>query len=189
MGNAALAAVAKRGSEPLGAAPRDFFALEATDIAGRKLPFAELRGRHRAFIVTNVACKCGLTSDTYRQLVELHERYAAQGLAVLAFPCNQFGGQEPQPEAEIERYLKETFAVRFHLFSKVDVNGPNAHSVFRFLRAHSELAEPGADGEARVIPWNFAKFLLDAEGRVVGYFPPKVNPSEMEGEVRRLLNL
>lgn len=186
MGNAAVKLVSKTGTEAIKEAPAEFFALSATDITGKTLRFSTLRDQYRVFLLTNVACKCGLTGSQYTQLVELHNEYHDKGLAILAFPCNQFASQEPGTEADIEQHVREHYNAKFFLFSKVEVNGPNTHPVYRFLRSHSTL---GSADQAKKIPWNFAKFLVDVQGKVVAYEPPNSPPRALEPHIRELLGL
>ena len=104
----------------------------------------------------------------------------------MAFPSNQFYNQDPKSNQEIKEFVKERFGVTFHMFAKVNVNGPNTHPLFAYLRCNSELYDRSS-GKAKQIPWNFGKFLLDEEGKVVKYFNPTVSPLDMEEEIVELL--
>ncbi len=125
-----------------------------------------------AALVVNVASKCGLTPQ-YEALERIHERYAPQGFAVLGFPCNQFGEQEPGTSEEIATFCSTTYGVTFPIFAKIDVNGPDRHPLYR------ELTEvPDAEGEAGDIQWNFEKFLLSPGGEVAARFRPITDPED-----------
>lgn len=116
----------------------------------------------------------------YEQLSALHTEYHQQGLEILAFPCNQFGGQEPGNEQQIKEFVKK-YDVQFTMFSKVDVNGPNASPVFKYLKSQKrELL--GND-----IKWNFAKFLVSRDGRVVKRYAPNVNPKDIVPDIKNEL--
>ncbi|EAS02489.1 phospholipid hydroperoxide glutathione peroxidase (macronuclear) [Tetrahymena thermophila SB210] len=172
------------GSEQIQSEATSLYDLSANNINGENTPLKNFNNK-KAIIVVNVACQCGLTSDHYTQLVQLYKQYKSQGLEILGFPCNQFGAQEPWAESEILSYTQKTFNVEFPLFSKIDVNGENTHPVYKYLRRNSELFQNNA---ATKIPWNFAKFLVDGKtGKVVQYFSPKVNPVEMEQQIKQLL--
>lgn len=188
MGSLVLKALQKNKLEDVNNNLPGFFDAKVKDIRGKDVDFASFRGKYKAFLVVNVACACGLTSDNYTQLVQLYEKYGAQGLNVLGFPCNQFMGQESRNEADIEEYIKTNFHVEFPMFSKIDVNGPQTHPLFAFLRRNSPLFD-AQTGQARQVPWNFAKFLLNADGQVVGYYEPSKEPKEAEPQIRELLGL
>lgn len=143
----------------------------AKDIDGKDVPLEKYRG-HVAIIV-NVASECGLTASNYKELVELHEAYAeSKGLRILAFPCNQFGGQEPGNAKEIMCFIK-TKKVEFDMFEKIDVNGENAHPLWKFLK-HKQ---GGTLGE--FIKWNFTKFIIDKNGQPVERHAPSTNPKDL----------
>ena len=127
----------------------------------------------RAYLVVNVASKCGLTPQ-YTTLQELHSAYADQGLAVVAFPCNQFGGQEPGTNDEIQEFCSTTYNVTFPLFDKVDVNGPDRHALYAELTAVDDAE--GVDGD---IQWNFEKFVVGADGSIQR-FRPRTEPNAPE---------
>jgi glutathione peroxidase len=131
-------------------------------------------------LVVNTASQCGFTPQ-YQGLQELHRAYAARGFSVLGFPCDQFGNQEPGDDAEIAGFCERNFGVTFPLFSKVEVNGPDAHPVFRFLRS----AKGGLLGDR--IKWNFTKFLVAKDGRVLGRYAPTTKPEAIRGEIEELL--
>jgi glutathione peroxidase len=132
-------------------------------------------------LVVNTASKCGFTPQ-YEGLEALYRKYRAKGFAVLGFPCNQFGAQEPGDASEIAQFCSRTFDVTFPMFAKIDVNGPNAHPLFAFLKAE----EPGVLG-TEAIKWNFTKFLVDRNGAVVARFAPTTTPRELESDIEKLL--
>jgi glutathione peroxidase len=126
----------------------------------------------KTLLVVNVASKCGLTPQ-YEGLEKLHERFADQGFAVVGFPCNQFGGQEPGTAGEIAEFCSATYGVSFPMFEKIEVNGPGRHPVYQEL-----TAVPDASGEAGDIQWNFEKFLVRPDGTVAARFRPRTEPED-----------
>jgi glutathione peroxidase len=140
----------------------------ATTIDGTAKPLRDYAGT--ALLLVNVASQCGLTPQ-YAGLQQLHERYRDRGFAVLGFPCNQFGSQEPGSEGEIKTFCETRFGVTFPMFAKVDVNGAAAHPLYAFLT--SQATQPDGAGD---IQWNFAKFLVGKDGRVLARFPPTEKP-------------
>ena len=126
----------------------------------------------KTLLVVNVASKCGLTPQ-YEGLERLHKRFADQGFAVVGFPCNQFGGQEPGTADEIAEFCSATYGVSFPMFEKIEVNGPGRHPVYQEL-----TAVPDASGEAGDIQWNFEKFLLRPDGTVAARFRPRTEPED-----------
>jgi glutathione peroxidase len=153
--------------------------LELTRIDGATESMAVYRGR--VLLIVNVASRCGFTPQ-YAGLEALHRKYADRGFSVLGFPCNQFGRQEPGREDEIRRFCAETYDVTFPLFAKVDVNGPRAHPLYRYLKSERR----GVLGTS-AIKWNFTKFLVDGAGRVVARFGSAVPRARLDAEVARLL--
>jgi glutathione peroxidase len=151
----------------------DLLDLPVTTLQGKATTFGELAGG-RAALVVNVASKCGLTPQ-YTKLEALHAELAGRGFTVLGFPCNQFGGQEPGTAEEIEQFCSATYGVTFPMTAKIDVNGADRDPVYAAL-----TAVPDADGEAGDIQWNFEKFLVAADGRVVGRFRPRTEPDAPE---------
>ena len=139
----------------------------------------------RPALVVNVASRCGLTPQ-YATLEKLHESYADRGFTVVGVPCNQFGGQEPGTSDEIAEFCSATYGVTFPMTEKVEVNGPGRHPAYDVLTATSD-----ADGDSGDVQWNFEKFLLDAEGRVVGRYRPQTQPDDkrivdtIEGLIRQ----
>jgi len=150
----------------------------ARSIDGREVALAEYAGQ--VVLVVNTASNCGFTPQ-YQGLQELHDRYAGRGFTVLGFPCDQFGHQEPGDEAEISSFCERNFGVTFPLFAKVDVNGAGAHPLFAWLRSQRKGLLGGR------IKWNFTKFLLDHEGRVIGRYGPTTAPDRIAGDIEAAL--
>jgi glutathione peroxidase len=157
----------------------DFSALS---IDGNEIPLAQYNGK--ILVIVNTASQCGFTPQ-YAGLESLYQDYRDRGLVVLGFPCNQFGGQEPGSEAEIGQFCERNYGVSFPMFAKIEVNGPEAHPLFRFLKAE-QGGVLGAIG-MNAIKWNFTKFLVDAKGNVVGRFAPGVSPASLKPEIEKLL--
>ena len=137
--------------------------------------------RGKVLLIVNTASKCGFTPQ-YEGLEALHRDYAARGFEVLGFPCNQFGGQEPGDAAEIAKFCSLTYDVTFPVFAKVDVNGGDADPLFERLKADA----PGVLG-SKAIKWNFTKFLVDREGRVVDRYAPTTKPADIRADIEKLL--
>ena len=139
---------------------------------GQPTTLAEHKGK--AVLIVNVASKCGLTPQ-YTGLEKIHEQFADRGFAVLGFPCNQFGAQEPGSPEEIATFCSTTYGVTFPLYEKIDVNGEGRHPLYAELTAVND-----GEGKAGDIQWNFEKFLLSPEGEIVGRFRPLVEPEAPE---------
>lgn len=114
-------------------------------------------------MIVNVACKCGLAANNYKEMVELNNELESRGLQILAFPSSEFLNQQFKTEAEIKAYVKRHFNANFLIFEKTEINGEHPHPVYAYLRTHSQLYEPKSN-KAKVIPWNFAKFILNRNG-------------------------
>ena len=151
----------------------------ARTIDGREQSLREFEGK--VLLVVNVASKCGFTPQ-YTGLEALQRKLGAQGFAVLGFPCDQFGHQEPGDEAEIAKFCSLTYDVSFPLFAKVEVNGDGAHPLFRHLKSEA----PGVLG-TEGIKWNFTKFLVDRDGKVVRRYAPNDKPESLEKDIAALL--
>jgi glutathione peroxidase len=151
----------------------------AKSIDGNDVDLSSYRGK--VLLIVNVASACGFTPQ-YAGLEKLYDAYKDRGLVVLGFPCNQFGKQEPGPEAEIKTFCEARFGVTFPLFSKIDVNGATAHDLYKFLVAE----KPGFLGSKR-IKWNFTKFLIDREGRPLKRYAPQDKPESIEADIQRAL--
>ncbi|WP_421989295.1 glutathione peroxidase [Roseococcus sp.] len=151
----------------------------ARDITGAETPLERYRGQ--VLLIVNTASKCGFTPQ-YEGLETLHRELSGRGLAVLGFPCNQFGAQEPGDAAEIASFCKLTYDVDFPVFAKVEVNGPGAHPLFAWLKSEAR----GFLGSSS-IKWNFTKFLVDRQGRAVKRFGSSTKPQAIRGAIERLL--
>jgi glutathione peroxidase len=150
----------------------------ATDIDGTDVDLASYDGQ--VALVVNVASHCGMTPQ-YAGLQRLYDEHVSEGLVVLGFPCDQFGGQEPGSEKEIAEFCETSYGVTFPMFGKVEVNGEGEHPLYAWLK--SEQAGPqGAD-----IDWNFTKFLLDRQGNVVARYGPRTTPEEITPDVEKQL--
>lgn len=158
-----------------------FYSLQAEDGEGNPYNFDTLRGK--VVIIVNVASLCGFTPQ-YNDLQYLYEKYHEKGLEILAFPCNQFGGQEPAGHETIQAFVTSKFNVTFPILNKVTVNGNDAHDVFKYLK----LQKPGALG-FKGIRWNFEKFLVDRLGNVVARVLSGNTPREMEHMVSQLIEI
>ncbi|MFS4415879.1 glutathione peroxidase [Maribacter sp. 2307ULW6-5] len=155
-----------------------FYDLEAETLQGKKVSMSDYKGK--TVVVVNTASQCGLTPQ-YEGLEALYAKYKEDGLVVLGFPCNQFGGQEPGSAAEISSFCEANYGVSFPMFAKVDVNGSGAHPIFKFLK--SRLGGLLGSG----IKWNFTKFVIDKEGKPVKRFAPTTKPKAMEATLKKLL--
>ena len=151
---------------------------EATSIDGEPVDLSEYAGQ--VVLIVNTASQCGFTPQ-YKGLQKLYDDYGDQGLTVLGFPCDQFGHQEPGTEDEIGAFCEKNFGVTFPLFSKVDVNGDDAHPVFQWLRAQ----KGGLLGSK--IKWNFTKFLVGKDGQVIGRFAPTTKPEKLSDDIEKAL--
>ncbi len=157
----------------------DLYGFTAETIDGRPAPLADFRGK--VLLIVNTASNCGFTPQ-YEGLEALYRKHRDRGFAVLGFPCNQFGGQEPGEAADIQAFCAAKFEVDFPLMRKVDVNGPHAHPLFVWLKTQKK----GILG-SEAIKWNFTKFLVDRNGQVVDRFAPTVTPKALEGAIEALL--
>jgi glutathione peroxidase len=144
--------------------------IELTTLAGEPTTLADLRGK--AVLIVNVASKCGLTPQ-YNGLEQLQERYADRGFSVVGFPSNQFGNQEPGTAEEIRTFCSTTYGVTFPMMSKINVNDPDRHPLYQEL-----VQTADAEGAAGDVQWNFEKFLIDPEGKVVNRFRPMTQPED-----------
>jgi glutathione peroxidase len=153
--------------------------IELTRLDGTPDRMAHYRGHPR--LIVNVASQCGFTPQ-YEGLEALYRAHGPRGLVVMGFPCDQFGHQEPGSDAEIAGFCQQRFGVTFPMFAKTDVNGANAHPLYQALKA----AAPGVLG-TEAIKWNFTKFLVDAEGRVVRRYAPTTTPAAIEADLLPLL--
>ncbi len=150
----------------------------AQSLAGEEVPLRRFEGQ--VLLIVNTASACGFTPQ-YKGLEELHRRLSPRGFAVLVFPCNQFGAQEPGDAKAIEAFCETKFDVTFPMFAKIDVNGSQAHPLYNYLKN----AKSGLLGSS--IKWNFTKFVVDRTGKVVGRHAPTVRPESLAKEIEALL--
>ena len=153
----------------------ELYDIPVTTIDGTAGTLAPYRGR--LLLIVNVASECGFTPQ-YEGLQRLHREYADRGFTVLGFPCDQFGHQEPGTEAEIAAFCAERYDVTFPMFAKIEVNGPGTHPLYRLLKS----AQPGLLG-TEAIKWNFTKFLVAPDGRVLKRYAPTDTPDAIEGDI------
>ncbi|MDQ2757006.1 MAG: glutathione peroxidase [Actinomycetota bacterium] len=151
----------------------------ARSIDGRDVPLSDFGGE--VVLVVNTASQCGFTPQ-YEGLQALHDEYRARGFTVLGFPCDQFGGQEPGADAEIAAFCQKSFGVDFPLFSKIEVNGEGAHPLYQWLRGQ----KGGMLGST--IKWNFTKFLVGKDGRVVERYAPTTKPEKLAADIEKALS-
>ncbi|MFN8370045.1 MAG: glutathione peroxidase [Bacteriovoracaceae bacterium] len=156
------------------------YAFEVVDLSGKKVKMSEFK--NKTLLIVNTASKCGFTPQ-YKGLNELYQKYKDNGLVVLGFPCNQFGGQEPGSSEDIKSFCDITFKIQFPLMAKIDVNGDNADPLFNYLK--KEL--PGILG-SKNIKWNFTKFLINKNGVPVKRYSPNDTPESMEKEIVEIMN-
>ena len=152
---------------------------EAKSISGKDIPLSQFKGQ--VMLIVNTASKCGFTPQ-FGGLEALHQTYAAKGLVVVGFPCNQFGSQDPGANAEIAEFCRVNYGVSFPMMGKVDVNGPAAHPLYKWLSAEA----PGLLG-SKAIKWNFTKFLVGQDGRVIKRYAPTDKPADLAKDVEAAL--
>ncbi|MGO9931754.1 MAG: glutathione peroxidase [Steroidobacteraceae bacterium] len=157
----------------------DIYDFSAETLDGSDTALGAYKGK--TMLIVNVASKCGFTPQ-YQGLEALYRKFAEKGLVVLGFPCNQFGHQEPGDADEIRNFCSRNYDVTFPIFSKIEVNGSAAHPLYKFLKSQAK----GIFGTER-IKWNFTKFLVDGEGRVIARYPPTAKPQRIEKDVAALL--
>jgi len=159
------------------------YRFSAAGLEGRAVSLEQFRGQ--VLLIVNTASQCGLTPQ-YAGLEQLYQAYKDRGFQVLGFPCNQFGGQEPGSAAQIGSFCERNYGVSFPMFAKIDVNGAEAHPLYRFLKQE----KPGMLGliGIRRIKWNFTKFLVDRGGGVVGRFGPSTAPGALAARIEKLLS-
>jgi glutathione peroxidase len=156
-----------------------FYDFSANSLDGKPVALKDFAGQ--VLLVVNTASKCGFTPQ-YEGLEALYEQYRERGLAVLGFPCNQFGAQEPGTAEEIGSFCQKNYGVSFPMFEKIDVNGDTAHPLYRWLKSSAK----GVLG-SEAIKWNFTKFLIDRNGKVVDRFAPTTKPEDLKANVEALL--
>jgi glutathione peroxidase len=152
---------------------------EAQTITGESVPLGQYRGQ--VLLIVNTASKCGFTPQ-FDGLEKLWKAYGDKGLAVVGFPCNQFGGQDPGANEEIASFCQLNYGVSFPMMAKVDVNGPNAHPLYQWLTSEA----PGILG-TKSIKWNFTKFLIGKDGTVLGRYAPTDTPKSLAADIEKAL--
>lgn len=157
----------------------NFYNFEAKRLNGETVSMTQYKGK--TILVVNTASKCGLTPQ-YEGLEKLYENYKDQGLVILGFPCNQFANQESGTSDEIQEFCQINYGVSFPMFEKVDVNGENAHPIFKYLK--SKL---GGGIFGSKIKWNFTKFIIDKNGTPAKRYSPITKPEKMENTIRKML--
>lgn len=157
----------------------DVYEFTAKSLDGKDIDMAQYKGD--VLLIVNTASQCGFTGQ-YSGLEQLHKDYAGKGLKVLGFPCNQFGAQEPGDASEIGAFCQKNYGVDFQMFEKIDVNGKDAHPLYKYLTSSA----PGVLGTEN-IKWNFTKFLVGRDGKVFKRYAPQVEPKEMAKDIEQLL--
>ena len=157
----------------------NIYQFEAELLEGDIKALADYKGK--VMLIVNTASKCGFTPQ-FAGLEKLYEKYKPQGLEILGFPCNQFGGQDPGTNKEIAAFCQRNYGVNFPMFAKVDVKGPEAHAIFRFLTREAK----GVLGSQN-IKWNFTKFLVGRNGEVLGRYAPTTKPEALEADIEKAL--
>eukprot|EP00252_Welwitschia_mirabilis_P009279 TRINITY_DN21737_c0_g1_i1.p1 TRINITY_DN21737_c0_g1~~TRINITY_DN21737_c0_g1_i1.p1 ORF type:complete len:170 (-),score=16.90 TRINITY_DN21737_c0_g1_i1:271-780(-) len=162
-------------------APKSVYDFTVKDIKGNDVSLEQYKGK--VLLIVNVASQCGLTNSNYNQLNQLYAAYKDRGLEILAFPCNQFAGQEPGSNEEIAETVCTRFKAEFPVFDKVEVNGNSAAPLYKYLKS----MKGGIFGDG--IKWNFTKFLVDKEGKVVHRYAPTTSPKSIEKDIKILLGV
>ena len=152
---------------------------EAQQIDGQTVPLKQFEGQ--VLLIVNTASACGFTPQ-FAGLEALHQSYGARGLVVLGFPCNQFGHQDPGSDEQIASFCQLNYGVSFPMMSKIEVNGADAHPLYRWLTAEA----PGLLG-SKMIKWNFTKFLVGKDGRVIRRYAPQDAPAKLAGDIEQAL--
>lgn len=157
---------------------KSFYDFSAIKMDGQEVSMRDYKGK--AVLIVNTASKCGFTPQ-FEGLEELYEAYHDKGLEILGFPCNQFANQDDGTNSEIEEFCKLNYGVTFTMFQKIDVNGENAHPLYRWLREekHGLISDK--------IKWNFTKFLLDRDGEVIARFAPATEPEKLRESIENVL--
>ena len=151
------------------------YEFEAKSISGKDIPLSQFKGQ--VMLIVNTASKCGFTPQ-FGGLEDLHKTYGGKGLAVLGFPCNQFGSQDPGADGEIAEFCQVNYGVSFPMMGKVDVNGPAAHPLYKWLCAEA----PGLLG-SKSVKWNFTKFLVGKDGQVIKRYAPTDKPADLAKDI------
>ncbi|KAF8096996.1 hypothetical protein N665_0297s0007 [Sinapis alba] len=162
-------------------APKSVHDFTVKDAKGNEVDLSTYKGK--ALLIVNVASQCGLTNSNYTELAQLYQKYKDHGFEILAFPCNQFGNQEPGSNEEIVQFACTRFKAEYPIFDKVDVNGDKAAPIYKFLKS----SKGGLFGDG--IKWNFSKFLVDKDGNVVDRYAPTTSPLSIEKDLKKLLGV
>ncbi|XP_047963605.1 probable glutathione peroxidase 2 [Salvia hispanica] len=168
-----------KDSPPDADSPKSVYDFTVKDIHGNDVPLSNYKGK--VLLIVNVASKCGLTQSNYKELNVLYERYRDRGFEILAFPCNQFGYQEPGTNEEIEETVCTRYKAEFPIFDKIEVNGKNTVPLYNFLKSEKGGLVVNA------IKWNFTKFLVNKEGKVVERYAPATSPLAVEKDIQNIL--
>jgi glutathione peroxidase len=167
----------KLGLKLKGGISMSIYDFNVNTIDGEEISLKQYEGK--VLLIVNTASKCGFTPQ-YKELEELYQKLGNEKFEILGFPCNQFGGQEPGSSGEIKNFCEINYGVTFPLFEKINVNGPNSHPLYKYLRDK----KTGIFGST--IKWNFTKFLIDSKGNIVNRFAPNIVPSKIEEEIKNL---
>lgn len=171
---------------------KNFYDFQAKNIQSDPVSMDQFK--NKVVLIVNVASKCGFTPQ-YRDLESLYKDLQPRGFEILGFPCNQFGAQEPGSEKDILEFCTTTYPVSFKMFSKVDVNGPNAHPLYEYLSkyaktdAHKDIKAPKDADTFEPIKWNFTKFLIDRKGEIFSRFSPQTSPKDLKPFIEELLKI
>jgi len=156
-----------------------FYEFSAKDIDGQEVNMEDYKGK--VVLIVNTASKCGLTPQ-FKDLEELYEEYKERGFEILGFPCNQFANQDSGSNEEIHQFCLINYGVTFTMFEKINVNGNDAHPLYKYLKSHAKSML------SKEIKWNFTKFLIDANGNVIKRYAPIITPIKIKGDIENLLN-
>ncbi|XP_008802381.2 probable glutathione peroxidase 2 [Phoenix dactylifera] len=159
--------------------PDSIYDITVKDMSGNDVSLSTYSGK--VLLMVNVASKCGLTHSNYKEMNALYEKYKNKGFEILAFPCNQFAGQEPGNNEEIKEVACTMFKAEFPIFDKIEVNGKNAAPLYKFLKSQ----KGGIFGDG--IKWNFTKFLVAKDGKVMERYAPTTSPLKIEKDIQKLL--
>jgi len=166
---------AKSETKPM----QSIYDFKANAIDGSQINLSDYKGK--VLLIVNTASECGFTPQ-YAELETLYKKYSSRGFLILGFPCNQFGGQEPQGKQQIAAFCQKNYGVTFQMFDKVEVNGDNAIPLYKYLKDSA----PGLL-DTKAIKWNFTKFLVDKDGKVIRRYAPNVSPKDIAPEIEKIL--
>lgn len=155
-----------------------FYDFKATKMNKQEMSMKDYKGK--IVLVVNTASKCGLTPQ-FKDLEELYQEYKDRGLEILGFPCNQFAKQDSGSNEEIHEFCQLNYGVTFNMFEKIDVNGKNAHPLYKYLKSQAKSLL------SKEIKWNFTKFLIDSNGNVIKRYAPTVSPLKIKSDIEKLL--